>query len=147
MRKLKIIVLGFIAGFSCFYFLYQFMPINLFKIEADSMYPTLEDGQYVFVLRHQLPELGQIVVFSHEEYNYPLIKRVVGIPGDVVVGDGVSLFVNDENIGIDCEKEFELVVAPDSFYVVGDNTANSIDSRHWNNPFVGYSNVLGVVTE
>src|ERR671917_1611669 len=73
--------------------------VEAFYIPSESMVPTLEVGDRVFVnkfvYRFSEPEHGDIVVFeSVEGESEDLIKRIVGLPGDrVAVFDGV-LFVN-----------------------------------------------------
>lgn len=77
------------------------------------MMPTLVDGDYIFVKKYSYglrwpviekkfietgePERGDVVVFrlpSNPSVNY--IKRVVGLPGDVVVYDNARLTINGE---------------------------------------------------
>src|SRR3954447_23623640 len=63
--------------------------VEPFWIPSESMVPTLEVGDRVFVnkfiYRFHEPERGDIVVFqSPEDENEDLIKRVVAVPGDRV---------------------------------------------------------------
>lgn len=84
-----------------------------FKIPSESMVPTLMVGDHIFVSRYQYglrvpftkwwlvefddPERGDVVVFNFpDDDDVDFIKRVVGVPGDVVsMKDGV-LRVNDK---------------------------------------------------
>jgi signal peptidase I len=86
--------------------------VALFNIPSGSMLPTLYIGDYVAVTKwpygysrysfpfgfpsfegrlfSQLPKRGDVVVFRHPADNEDLIKRVIGLPGDVVsVRNGV----------------------------------------------------------
>jgi signal peptidase I len=77
----------------------------LVKVDGQSMYPTLNDGDWVLVLRcltHRLLRQGQIVVWNLPStmiWVYkkkfisagPFIKRIVGLPGDEVVALVVKL--------------------------------------------------------
>ena len=84
-----------------------------FRIPSGSMMPTLIDGDYIFVKKYSYglrwpvveqkfietgePERGDVVVFrlpANPSVNY--IKRVVGLPGDVIVYDGSRLTINGE---------------------------------------------------
>lgn len=81
-----------------------------FKIPSSSMVPTLEVGDYVFVLRYsyglripltdlqffaQPPEHGDVVVFDYpEDRSKDYIKRIVGLPGDEVRYQDNRLFIN-----------------------------------------------------
>src|ERR687886_920713 len=76
--------------------------VEAFYIPTESMIPTLEVGDRVFVnkfvYRFAQPERGDVVVFKSVEDggDEELIKRIVGVPGDeVIVRNGV-LFVNNE---------------------------------------------------
>ena len=116
--------------------------LEAFYIPSVSMNPTLEVGERVFVnkfvYRFSEPERGDIIVFrSTEGGNEDLIKRVVGLPGDnVEVRDGV-LFVNGEHREEPyLNKQFPdsgsydpLTVPPNHLFMMGDNRANSRDSR------------------
>jgi signal peptidase I len=108
------------------------------------MDPTLEVGERVFVnkflYRFSEPERGDIIVFrSTEGGNEDLIKRVVGLPGDnIEVRDGV-LFVNGEHREEPyLNKQFPdsgsygpITVPPNHLFMMGDNRANSRDSRYF----------------
>ena len=82
-----------------------------FKIPSSSMVPTLEVGDYIFVLRYpyglripftdvqlfpQSAERGDVVVFDYpEDRSKDYIKRIIGLPGDMIRYEGNKLFVND----------------------------------------------------
>ncbi len=81
-----------------------------FKIPSSSMVPTLEVGDYLFVLRYsygfRIPltdiqiapssaKRGDVVVFDYpEDRSKDYIKRIVGIPGDEIRYEKNRLFVN-----------------------------------------------------
>jgi signal peptidase I len=131
-----IIILALVFGFV------RPFVMEAFWIPSGSMIPTLEIGDRVFVnkfiYRFTEPERGDIIVFeSVDNGEKDLIKRVVGVPGDkIAVRDG-KLFVN----GKPQKEPFTNKKLPDrSFYaqttvpknhvfVMGDNRANSADSR------------------
>src|SRR5215212_877524 len=116
--------------------------MEAFWIPSGSMIPTLEIGDRVlvnkFIYRFTEPERGDIIVFENvDRADEGLIKRVVGLPGDKVAVKGGKLYVNGEP-----QKEpYTNKKLPDrSFYaktkvpknhvfVMGDNRANSADSR------------------
>ncbi|MFA5038728.1 MAG: signal peptidase I [Candidatus Omnitrophota bacterium] len=135
--------------------------IQPFKIPTGSMEPTLMPGDRILVLRYvyglripftyqriakfRSPDNGDIIVFNYpEETNRDFIKRCIGIPGDTVeIRDG-SIYLNDlpfkkepinkfyyYNRGT-LGKEKEVLKVPEGFYfVLGDNSASSKDSRYW----------------
>ena len=71
------------------------------KIPSESMVPTLNVGDRLFVTRVYNPEnlnRGDVVVFYSEEKNECIIKRLIGKPGDkIVIKDGV-VTVNGETL-------------------------------------------------
>lgn len=121
------------------------------RVENVSMKPTLQPGQYVLVnkLAYRLGNIqhGDIIVFHYppnpaEDY----IKRVVGLPGDLVQVRNGIIFVNDQKIS---EKytasppsyDGDWAVPEDALFVLGDNRNQSSDSHAWG--FVPVSNVVG----
>lgn len=109
-------------------------------VHGSSMEPNLQDGDYLLVSKQadtfNEPERGEIVIFPVEDENKLYIKRVIGLPGDVIsIHDG-SVYIN----GVEDEREYTLdgytngdiedIVVPDGeVFVLGDNRLNSIDSR------------------
>ena len=60
-------------------------------VSGDSMYPSLRDGDKVVVLKVGASiERGDIVVFERPGGNDPPVKRVIGMPGDVIRFDSAQ---------------------------------------------------------
>src|SRR5215217_5647959 len=90
-----------IIAFALVFGLVRPFILEAFYIPSESMVPTLEIGDRVFVnkfvYRFSEPERGDIVVFaSTEDDKEDLIKRVVGVPGDEIQVQGGTLYVNGE---------------------------------------------------
>jgi signal peptidase I len=120
-------------------FLYQ--PV---KVEGTSMLPELVDQERIFVnkfiYRIESIERKDIVVFW-----YPLdptksyIKRVIGVPGDVVEVRRGRVIVNDNPLDdvqidpdfVDYRSYPPVYVEPGHYYVLGDHRNQSNDSRMW----------------
>lgn len=129
----------------------KFIFFNV-KVPTESMYPTIKPGDKIFVtITHSQESLerGDIVVFKSEEIHEDLIKRLVGLPGDHVEfkADG-SVYVNGELLEEDYvknnnNKEGIFDVPEDSYLFCGDNRANSLDARYWNEPYINYKDIKG----
>ena len=116
--------------------------VEAFYIPSESMIPTLRVGDRVlvnkFIYRFTEPKRGDVVVFeSVEGGNEDLIKRVVGVPGDEISVRRGKLFVNGElrrqpyvNKRFPDRSFFAPTTVPKGHvFVMGDNRANSRDSR------------------
>jgi signal peptidase I len=111
-----------------------------FRIDGSSMEPNLHDGEYVIVnrivYRLHLPERGDIVVFKREGTR-EFIKRVIGLPGDMVEVRSGHVYVN----GVALQEPYiaqppaytmePRKIGPNEYFVLGDNRNNSSDSHNW----------------
>ena len=112
-------------------------------VVSGSMEPTLQIGDYLLT-DHRLAlrgawKRGDIVTFtspdSWDSQGETLIKRIVGMPGDVIHYTGGQLHVN-EDIPVepylkeppDIEQRTPVTLKADEYWVLGDNRNNSDDS-------------------
>ncbi|MBK5223833.1 MAG: signal peptidase I [Acidimicrobiia bacterium] len=116
-----------------------------FYIPSESMEPTLTDGDRVLVnkLSYDIDDLsrGDVIVFERPPNEPPdeiddLIKRVIGLPGEVVEGidgrvvvDGVALDEDYLGPGVATHPFAPILVPEGRLFVMGDNRGNSRDSR------------------
>lgn len=117
-----------------------------------SMEPRIESGEHVLIdtlaFRVHPIERGEIIAFRHDA-DTPVVylKRVIGLPGDRieivngrVIRNGVTL--NEPYVRYPDHRSFPLLrVPPQHLYVLGDNRADSDDSRAWG--FVPQPEVIG----
>lgn len=123
------------------FFLIQTVVRN-FRVVGTSMEPNLHNSQYLIVdkISYRLgePQQGDVIVF--EPPNRPgedYVKRVIGVPGNLVEIRKGQVFINNELI------EEPYVVYPGSYsmsprrvganelFVLGDNRNSSSDSHNW----------------
>lgn len=115
------------------------MWLPVLRISGDSMADTLKDGDIVVGWRYGEIAPGDMIVFNAENRK-TLIKRVIAQGGDVVdmLENGV-VTVNGEQLYEEyviaaergeCDIEFPYTVPQSRLFVLGDNRAVSVDSRH-----------------
>jgi signal peptidase I len=148
--------------------------VQAFKIPSGSMKPTLQIGDHILVSKFiygvkipylntvllpiKNPQRGDIVVFK-----YPLdpkkdfIKRVIGLPGDVVELRDKAVYINrqrlNHDVGVYSDSHIiagnlrprdnlgPITVPSGGLFVMGDNRDESYDSRFWG--FVPLRDVSG----
>ena len=131
-----------VAALFCF-FLIAFVA-QAFRVQGTSMQPLLADGERIivnkFVYRFHAIERGDVVVFWYpREPQISFIKRVVGLPGDVVEMRRGSLIVNGQRVNEsylaaqfkDTDNYPATEVKKGYYFVLGDHRNSSNDSRTW----------------
>jgi len=142
---------------------------------AASIEETTLEGDRILVSHFLAPRRWDLLVFRYpEDANLVYVKRLVGLPGEKVHIEDGSVWVDGERQtppksmdGLEYLSEVSLWYGPkpwgspsrpaslaeDEYFVLGDFSAQSTDSRHWqrgalgHNPFaVPTSYVIGVVT-
>ena len=125
-----------------FYLVLQFVVL-IGYVPSASMEPTLKEGSFIFAWRiHNTPEVGDIVVF--EKDGVLQVKRVAAVPGDIV--DYSSLEYADA-FPIPTWSEKTITVPAGCYFLLGDNTQNSLDSRYWEEPFVTEDQIVAIVPQ
>ena len=118
-----------------------------YLVDGRSMDPTFATGDYLIVdkLSYELgkPKRNSVVVFRYpNDPSKSFIKRIIGLPGETVTmkDNAVSIMNegNPEGFAIDQSYvthpfpgSFEKKLGRDEYFVMGDNRAESFDSRFW----------------
>jgi signal peptidase I len=157
-------------------FLLRASVVEAFKIPSGSMIPTLKIGDHILVTKFSYgfripfrsevvfqfrkPQRGDIIVFTRLEDDDPfgaageeinIIKRVIGLPGDLVEVSGSNIYVNNrlypepyvrwDEGGV---VNFAPTRVPEGhLFLLGDNRDHSRDSRLWPEHFVDTKRVKG----
>ena len=145
--------------------------IQAFKIPTGSMRSTLLEGDLILVNKFiygakipftdfnlpalRKPKRSDVVVFIYPENpKKDFIKRLVGSPGETLEIKNGTIYINDKplldsvfnqryyyNRGEFGDEGKKIKIPEDNFFVLGDNSASSQDSRYWG--FVPRKNILG----
>lgn len=122
------------------------------QVSGLSMAPHIDSGEIVVIntmaFRFGAPVRGEIIAFRHDAPAPEIfIKRIIGLPGDRVAIDNGRVSVNgvaldEPYVRFPDRRSFAPVTVPGgALYVLGDNRADSDDSRFWG--FVRQDQVLG----
>ena len=114
-------------------------------VEGSSMHPNFVDQEHLLVnklaYRNDGPERGDVVVFKSESDDKEFIKRVIGLPGETVRMEDGRVFVGGQLLEEPWAPRFDAsdfgpyVVPEGHYFVLGDNRANSNDSRVFGTPY------------
>ncbi|HVY72796.1 MAG TPA: signal peptidase I [Candidatus Paceibacterota bacterium] len=128
------------------------LPMRLFVaqpfiVSGVSMVPTFEDAQYLIIdeltYHFSSPGRGDVIVFRYpKDPSQFFIKRIIGLPGDVVHirGNNISVTKPDgSSVQLDESyvvnhgngSDTDYTVPLDQYFVMGDNRPESSDSRIW----------------
>jgi signal peptidase I len=139
--KLTLVRLVFLAAFSFLLFRYALRPL---MVDGVSMEPTVHDRTFRFAnllaYRFREPGRGDIVLIDKDGFNAMYMKRILGLPGELVEFRSGVFYVN----GVAVAEEYlkgsgdwdmnPVLLGPGEYLVAGDN--RSVPRR---------SHVMGVV--
>ncbi|MBO0473355.1 signal peptidase I [Enterococcus sp. DIV0840] len=153
----------FLCVCLCVLFLFKVKP---HIVEGSSMFPTLENGDRIFVNKGEVPKRYSIITLDPlKKKKESYVKRVIGLPGDSIWLEGTNLFLNQERSSFDSKnnKSTQLPdgtikitvnkavaqemkgmkqIPKDNYFVLGDNRNHSNDSRSFG--FVSTKQIEGV---
>lgn len=130
------------------------------RVTSDSMEPTIQVGQRLIVDRtaywFRQPHRWEVIVFRclHEPGDL-CVKRVAGLPGERVQIRDSQVFIDGQpqpapqnvRYGPRAGQEFgdspEYTLGPGEFFVLGDNSLVSEDSRVWTQPALPEAAITG----
>ncbi|WP_207695291.1 signal peptidase I [Enterococcus sp. DIV0212c] len=155
----------FLCVCLCLLFLFK---VKTHVVEGSSMFPTLENGDRIFVNKGEVPKRYAIITLDPlKKKKESYVKRVIGLPGDSIWLEGTSLFLNQDtssflfelknsqstqlpdgtikimvNEAVAKEIKGMKQIPKDNYFVLGDNRNHSNDSRSFG--FVTAKQIEGV---
>lgn len=126
-------------------------------VDGESMQPTLQNGDFLYMRKNVTPMRGDIIVIQADINDTPklVIKRVIGLQGDRLYQENERLMRNraGSDTSEDCGSigtwhvNFSAVtVGEGQVFVCGDNRENSLDSRTDSFGLLSLANLKGVIT-
>ena len=129
------------------------LVLPVFRVNGTDMNPTLATGELVVTLRKAQVKPGDIIAFYCNDKIQ--IKRVIAVGGDVVSVDAYGeVTVNDRPLDEpyltdkaygECNITYPYRVSDGKIFVMGDNRAISVDSRHTEMGCVAQEQIIGKV--
>ena len=125
MKKRLIWLLPVLVGFLVFV-LFQTVFL-LGYVPSESMEPTLREGSMILGTRiYRELNNGDIVVFEHNGELF--VKRIAAGPEEEISVEGKTY-----------------CVPPNAYFVLGDNSENSYDSRYWEYPYISEESIIAKI--
>jgi len=125
------------------------------RVDGHSMDTTLQNGEIMLLnkiiyKRHDIKRFDIVVISENKKL---IIKRVIGLPGETVEYKKNELYINGEKIDdpypstktedFKIEDIGHVKVPGDTYFVMGDNRSNSLDSRYSAVGVINKSQILG----
>lgn len=143
----------FSLAIMIFFFLFC---VRVLSASGVSMEPTIESGDRVAIqTAFYTPKAGDVIVIdSYTAYGDPLVKRIIGMPGDVVDIDFISGIVSVNGTALEesytaaltqlnYDVQFPVTVPEGCVFIMGDNRMLSLDSRSSQVGFIDKRAIVG----
>ena len=150
--KKKITFISLIIICIIMFLITTFCPI--YKVEGNSMSPTLKNNDYVCIKKTKSFKQGDLIAFEYN--NKLLVRRVIALSnGEVNIDTNGYVFVNDKKLEEDYltsrkdnplrDEVFPYTVHNGKVFVLGDNRTQSIDSRMRDLGCIDQKQIIGKV--
>ena len=136
-KKIAVRILSVLIVIAAIAILISTLFLPVIQVTGSSMEPSIREDDVLLMVQTRHYDRGDICCFSWQ--NKLLLKRVIGVPGDVVRMDrDGNVFVNDQlldepylaekTLG-ECDVKFPVYVPENQYFVLGDHRESSVDSR------------------
>ena len=151
MKILREVVITVVIAAAVFALLR--LTVQSYTVVMSSMEPNFQQGDCIMVSKVSYhssgPQRGDVIIFNPPfDSQFPFIKRVIGLPGEIVeIKDGKfsingTTLEEDEYIAAQPNYTMSATQVPENeYFVLGDNRNNSTDSSQgWTVP---RNNIIG----
>ena len=136
-RRIVLRILSVLVVIAAIAILISTLFLPVIQVTGNSMEPAICEDDVMLFMQTSRFRHGDICCFSWQ--NKLLIKRIIGVPGDVVRMDREgNVFINDQlldepyltekSLG-ECDIKFPYYVPEGCYFVLGDSRSTSVDSR------------------
>lgn len=132
-------------------FLNKFIFI-LVTVPTGSMETTIMSGDRLYVNKLfsvKDAKRGDIIVFNSDELEIRLVKRLIGLPGEIVdINENGEVFINGEKLHEPYISKARggaqtFKIPEGTYFFLGDNRPISVDARYWSNPYISEDKIIG----
>lgn len=110
-------------------------------VPTPSMEPTLRQNSIIIGTRlYGELKTGDIIVFQKD--GVLVVKRIAGCPGERIDLTKISYM---DSVPIPIFEQEVITVPENAYFVLGDNSQNSWDSRYWEDPFISAEEIVAKV--
>lgn len=126
------------VGLTLIFYLVLSFVLLVGYVPTPSMEPTLPQNSIIIGTR-LFGELktGDIIVFQKD--GVLLVKRIAGSPGEQINLTKISYM---ESVPIPIFEQEVITVPENTYFLLGDNTQDSWDSRYWEDPFISEDDIV-----
>jgi len=141
-------------GLTVAFVLVRLFVFHTVRIQGSSMDDTLRDGEIALVTCFDYrfgggPARGDIVECAFPDRSGTYVKRVIGLPGEHIEIRGGKTYIDGAYYAEDYvsspAENYSVVLGPGAYLVLGDNRAESHDSRSADMGLLKRENFLGRV--
>jgi signal peptidase I len=142
----KYVVIDVLLAALISFFLINYV-VSAYKIEGDSMKPLLCDQERILISKlainqKNLHRFDIVVLFKPDEPDKSLVKRIVGLPEEIIEIRAGDVYINDKPLkqafpgdnpeAMKSPDDMKALLIPQGmFFVMGDNRRISLDSRQF----------------
>ncbi len=151
-KDIKHFIIGLVIYISVLLIIFKGFFFNMY-VPSNSMYPTfaqkslLLGNKFAYILE-EVQRFDIVAFHFPDDETKTYIKRIIGLPGEKLeIIDGIVV-INDKELNEPFIKTVikdnygPIYIPKDCYFVLGDNRADSYDSRYWINTYIHKNQII-----